>query len=117
MILSQSFDLLPCNIYGPYGKSIYDCKFNFLTIVDDFSRFPWIYLLTNKLDAPMKIQQFVNLVKTQFGKVIKVMTTDNAKELGMTQFLQDQGTIHQYVCPYRPEQNSVVERKHHHFLM
>lgn len=84
----------------------------FLTIVDDFSRFTWIYLLVNKFDAHVKSQQFFNLVKTQFGKVIKGVRIDNAKELAMTQFLQDQGIIHQYVCPYRPEQNLVMERKY-----
>lgn len=48
-------------------------------------------------NAPIKIQQFLSLVKTQFGKVIKVLS-DNAKELHMTWFLQDQDTIHQYQC-------------------
>lgn len=34
----------------------------------------------------------------------------------MTQFLQEQGNIHQYSSPYRPEQNSAMEIKHQHFL-
>lgn len=34
----------------------------------------------------------------------------------MTQILQDKGTLHQLSCPYRPEQNLVVERKHQHLL-
>lgn len=76
---------------------------HFLTIFDDFSRFTWIYLLSNKYDASIKIQQFFCLIKTRFGKVIKALRSDNATELVMTQFLQEQGTIHQYVCPYRPE--------------
>lgn len=53
---TQSFDLIHCDLWGPCGKSTYDGKVYFLIIVDDFSRFTWIYLLTNKFDAPMKLQ-------------------------------------------------------------
>lgn len=34
----------------------------------------------------------------------------------MTQFLQDKGTLHHLLCPYRHEQNFVVERKHRNLL-
>lgn len=44
------------------------------------------------------------------------MRSNNANELQMTQFLREQGIIHHFSCPYRPEQNSVVERKHQHLL-
>lgn len=31
-------------------------------------------------------------------------------------FLHEQGIVHQKTCPYTPEQNGVVERKHQHLL-
>ena len=56
------------------------------------------------------------MVQTQFGVSIKCLRSNNAKELALTQFLASMGTLHQFSCVERPEQNSVVERKHQHLL-
>lgn len=113
---SYPFDLIRCDIWGPYGHPTYDGKIHFLTVVDDCSRFTWIYLLKNKSEATIQIQNFFAYVQTQFNKTIKCLRSDNAKELALTSFLQEHGTIHQFSCPYRPQQNSVVERKHQYLL-
>lgn len=45
--------------------------------------------------------------------------SDNGKEFlcnALTEFLKSVGCIHQRSCPYTPQQNGVVERKHHHLL-
>ena len=44
--LSKScFDLIHCDLWGPFSVSTIDhCKY-FLTIVDDYSRCTWVYLL------------------------------------------------------------------------
>lgn len=44
-------------------------------------------LLADKSDALVTLQQFFSLVKTQVGRVIKVVRTENSKELHMTQFI------------------------------
>ena len=44
------------------------------------------------------------------------MRSDNAKELALTEFLQNVGVVHQFSFPHRPQQNSVVERRHQHLL-
>ena len=56
------------------------------------------------------------MVQTQFGVSIKCLRSDNAKELALTEFLASIGTLHQISCVERPEQNSVVEKKHQHLL-
>lgn len=115
-ISDSVFDLLHCDIWGPYGHSTYDGKRYFLTLVDDCSRFTWLYLLKQKSDAAAAIIKFFTMIKTQFGKTIKCLRSDNARELALTDFLQAQGTLHQFSCVERPQQNSVVERKHQHLL-
>ncbi|KAL5551859.1 hypothetical protein UlMin_002035 [Ulmus minor] len=42
--------------------------------------------------------------------------SDNAPELSFVDFFQDKGVLHQFSCVERPQQNSVVERKHQHLL-
>lgn len=106
------FDLIHIDIWGPYHKTTYDGKQYFLTIVDDATRFTWLYLLKEKSDAAACIKVFFKFIQTQFDKQIKQLRSDNAPELLLRDFLQEQGTTHQFSCP----QNSVVERKHQHLL-
>ncbi|XP_070017967.1 uncharacterized protein [Nicotiana sylvestris] len=51
---------------------------------------------------------------------VKTLRSDNAFELGSSaeavSFFSSQGIIHQTSCPYTPQQNGVVERKHKHLL-
>ena len=65
--LSKSpFDLIHCDIWGPYpANSLIGYKF-FFTIVDDCTRFTWVYLLKHKSDVASAIPQFFNMISTQF---------------------------------------------------
>ena len=56
------------------------------------------------------------MVTTQFNAKIKVFRSDNAPELAFTDFFNAKGVLHQFSCVERPQQNSVVERKHEHLL-
>ena len=75
-----------------------------------------MYLLKHKSDVAIIIPKFFNLVYTQFNAKIKTFKSDNAKELLFDEFFADKGVVHQFSCVERPEQNSVVERKHQHLL-
>lgn len=85
-----------------------------LTIIADLHGF--FFLLKSKDQASVCIQKNFKLIKTQFGKTIKCFRSDNAKEFLLTEFLANEGTLHQFSYPYTPEQNSVAERKHQHLL-
>ncbi|KAL0398049.1 UNVERIFIED_CONTAM: Retrovirus-related Pol polyprotein from transposon RE1 [Sesamum calycinum] len=59
------------------------------------------------------------MILTQFDKMIKVVRTDNGLEFLSEQcqsFFLTKGVIHHKTCPYSPQQNGVVERKHKHLL-
>lgn len=45
------FDLLHCNPWGPYRVPTYNKKRFFVTIVDDYSRYTWIFLIASKADT------------------------------------------------------------------
>ena len=116
---STLFELLHLDVWGPYKQpTINKCKY-FLTVVDDFSRATWTYLLPTKQHVSSTFQAFYTYVSTQFNTTIKRIRSDNGTEFintSLTTFLQDKGIIHQTSCPYTPQQNGRAERKHRHLL-
>lgn len=110
------FEIIHCDVWGPFHETAYTGHKFFVTLVDDCTRFTWVFLLKNKSDVRIIIPRFFNMVMTQFDKRIKVFRSDNAPELAFTDFFHEQGVLHQLSCVERPQQNSVVERKHQHLL-
>ncbi|KAJ0808457.1 putative RNA-directed DNA polymerase [Helianthus annuus] len=113
------FDLIHCDIWGRYCTPSLTKANYFLTIVDDYSRAVWVYLLKHKFDASMCLMHFFKMVKTQFEKNIKRIRCDNGGEFisnQMMSFYMEQGTSLETSCPHTPQQNGVVERKHRHLL-
>nr|XP_009774503.1 PREDICTED: uncharacterized protein LOC104224521 [Nicotiana sylvestris] len=76
------FELIHVDIWGPYNSATYDGFRYFLTIVDDFSRGTWTYLLTNKSNAFTILKGFLAMVERQFNSKVKTIRSDNAFELG-----------------------------------
>ena len=48
---SLPFQLVHCDIWGPFHVPIIEAFWFFLTLVDDCSRATWVYLLCHKSDA------------------------------------------------------------------
>ena len=62
---------------------------------------------------------FLNEIKNQFGQVIKIIRSDNAKEYFSSTFsnvLSSHGILHQSTCPHMPQQNGIAERKNRHLV-
>lgn len=76
------FDMIYIDTWGPYKTQTYKGEKYFLTIVDDFSRTTWTYLMPTKSNAFPILKSFLAYVERQFGKKIKIVRSDNAYELG-----------------------------------
>lgn len=90
-----------------------------LIIVDEFSKFSWLYPLKLKSEVTHKIQLFHAMVTTQFHSFIQTLRSDNGGEFlstTLTTFLATNGIIHHTSYPHTPEQNGVAERKHRHLI-
>ena len=110
------FDLVHCDVWGPYHITSRTNHRFFLTLVDDRSRFTWIYLMRFKSDALTIIPTFLSYVETQFHCKIKTFRSDNAPELTFKELFAANGILHEFTCVETPEQNAVAERKHQHLL-
>ena len=110
------FDLIHYDIWGPFHTTRVKGFKYFLTIVDDHSRVTWTYLLHAKSEVQQIIPSFFVMIQNQFGYCIKVVRSNNAKELSFIEFFDSKRVIHYHFYIERPEQNSTVERKHQHLL-
>ncbi|MFS7948515.1 putative RNA-directed DNA polymerase [Helianthus anomalus] len=116
---SECFDMIHCDIWGGYRTFSLTHGNYFLTIVDDFSRAVWVYLIKRKSQASDCLINFCNLVKTQFKREVRRVRCDNGGEFvsnRMKTFYNESGIVLETTCPHTPQQNGVVERKHRHLL-
>jgi len=91
----------------------------FVTFIDDFTRFTWVYFLRSKSEVFSVFKALLALVETQFSAKIKILQSDSGGEYMSNEFqffLQSHGIISQRSCPFTPQQNGVAERKNRHLL-
>ncbi|GKD45797.1 ribonuclease H-like domain-containing protein, partial [Tanacetum coccineum] len=103
-------ELVYLDLWGPYKASSKEGYKYFLTIVDDFSRVIWTFLMKSKTDVYENIVNFVNIIYNQFNKRIKVLRSDNGIKFvnkNMQLFCDKNGIIHQTSCAYTPQQNGI----------
>ena len=116
---SKPFALLHVDVWGPYQAKTHDVYNMFLTVVDDFTRHTWVFLMKQKSDSTNILSMLLALIETQFNTHVLCIRTDNAKELcegSILQLYRAKGILHQRSCTDSPQQNGVVERKHRHLL-
>ena len=91
----------------------------FITLIDDSSRFTYVYLLKHKEDAFNVFKVYKVEVENQLGKKIKIIRSDRGGEYFSNEFIvfcEDHGIIHECSAPHTPEQNGLAERKNRTFL-
>lgn len=74
------FEIVHADLWGPYGQeSVRNTRF-VLTLVEDYTRHIWTYLISTKDLVCNVLSTFINIVKTHFGKTIRFLRTDNGTE-------------------------------------
>ncbi|WVZ52697.1 LOW QUALITY PROTEIN: hypothetical protein U9M48_003734 [Paspalum notatum var. saurae] len=89
-------------------------KWYMLVIVDDFSRFSWVFFMEFKDEAFGFVQDLVLRLRNESHKAMRAIRSDNGGEFRNSQFenfCRDLDLEHQFSSPYTPPQNGVVERK------
>ncbi|XP_060211652.1 uncharacterized protein LOC132639200 [Lycium barbarum] len=80
------FELIHIDTWGPYKTATYNGFKYFLTIVDDFSRAIWTYLLSAKSNAFSMLKYFMAMVEKQFGAKIKYIRFPSSVLKGKTPY-------------------------------
>ncbi|CAH9054627.1 unnamed protein product, partial [Cuscuta europaea] len=69
----EIFDLIHCDVWGPYRHPTSCGDRYFLTIVDDYSRAVWVFLMKEKSEVSRIFKQFIALIERQFDKRVKIV--------------------------------------------
>ena len=84
MTTKQPLELIHMNLFGPVSyQSIRGNKYG-LVIVDDYSRFTWVFFLHDKCQVQEKVKIFVRRAQKESDLPIKKVRSDNGTEFKNT---------------------------------
>ena len=109
---SAAFELLHTDLMGPVQTL--SCKHNkyILVIIDDHTRYAWVYFLKKKNHAAERLREFFALVERQHAAKVKRLRSDRGGEflsIALGSWMEAQGIVHELSIPNTPQQNGVAE--------
>ncbi|KAL0404410.1 UNVERIFIED_CONTAM: Retrovirus-related Pol polyprotein from transposon TNT 1-94 [Sesamum radiatum] len=106
-------DYVHADVWGPANVPTHGGNRYFLSIIDNYSRKVFVFLMKHKSEVFEKFQNWKTLVENQTGKTLKALRTDNGLEFCNQQFsdlCEKFGIKRHKTTPYTPQQNGVAER-------
>ena len=109
----DTFELLYFDICGPMEKISLGGSKHLLLIVDEASGCMKGFCLHAKSESEDRVKKYIKKVQTQFGKKVKFVRHDGARELAansLRTFYENEGIEQQTTVPYAHETNGTAER-------
>jgi histone deacetylase 1/2 len=116
LVTTSPLEIIYSDVWGPAQTSVSGHRF-FVSFVDAYSRFIWLYLLKHKSDVFTVFLQFQQHVERLLNKnIIHVQSDWGGKYLKLNKFFANIGVSHRVSCPHTHQQNGTAERKHHRIV-
>ncbi|GJR49712.1 retrovirus-related pol polyprotein from transposon TNT 1-94 [Tanacetum coccineum] len=109
----SKLELLHMDLCGPMRVASINGKKYILVIVDDFSRYTWVYFHRLKDETPEIIKKFIAQAQLNYKAKVCKIRTDNGTEFKNTSLkahYEKLGIMQQFLIARTPQQNGVVER-------
>ena len=119
-------ELIHTDICGPFLIPSWNRLQYFITFIDDYSRYDYLYLIHEKSQSLDVFKNFKAEVENQLSKKIKVVRFNRGGEyygrydrsgeqrLGsFAKYLMECGIVPQYTMSGTPSQNGVAKRRNH----
>jgi transposase InsO family protein len=114
MTTTGPLEMLHMDLFSPVAYiSIGGNKYG-LVIIDDYSRFTWVFFLQDRSETQEVLKKFLRRAQNEFDANVKKIRSDNGTEFKNTKvedFLDVEGIKHEFLVPYSTQQNGVAERK------
>ena len=91
----------------------------FVTFIDDYSRYGYVYLMQRKSETFGKFKEFLAEAEKQLGMSLKTLRSDRGGEYLDSEFedyLLEHGIVSQLTALGTPQQNGVAERRNRTLL-
>ncbi|GKD86241.1 putative ribonuclease H-like domain-containing protein, partial [Tanacetum coccineum] len=85
-----------------------------LVVIDDYSRFKWVFFLTTKDETSEILKNFIKEIENLVDKKAKIIKSDNEtkfKNKVMYDFCREKGIKREYSVARTPQQNGVAKRR------
>jgi transposase InsO family protein len=103
MTTTRPLEMLHMDLFGPVAYISIDGNKYGLVIVDDYSRFTWVFFLQDKIETQEVLKKFLRMTQNEFDAKVKKIRSDNDSEFKNTQiedFLDEEGIKHEFLAPY-----------------
>ncbi|KAL8118401.1 hypothetical protein AgCh_016070 [Apium graveolens] len=110
----EPYHLIHVDLFGPVNVMSIAKKKYALVIVDEFTRYTWVYFLHTKSETASILIDHVKQLDKRVKDSVKILRSDNGtefKNLIMEEFCKRHGIKQEFSAPGTPQQNGVVERK------
>ncbi|GKA03635.1 retrovirus-related pol polyprotein from transposon TNT 1-94 [Tanacetum coccineum] len=111
---SLKLELLHMDLCSPMRVASINGKKYILVIVDDYSRYTWVYFLHSKDETPEIIKKFIAQAQLNYKAKVCKIRTDNGTEFKnatLKAHYEKLGIMQQFSTARTPQQNGVVERR------
>jgi histone deacetylase 1/2 len=103
--------LIFSDVWGPAPDS-FGNKNYYVSFIDDYSEFTWIYFLKHRSEVFSIFQQFQVLVERRFGRKIITLQSDWGGEYEkLNSFFKQIGITHHVSCPHAHQTKWLYQKK------
>ena len=102
------------DLFGPNDIASLGGKKYCFVLVDDYSRYTWVYFLAKKSETFSYFTRIAKFVQNEKEVSIVSLRSDHGGEFENYEFetfCDENGIKHEFSAPRTPQQNGVVERK------
>ena len=99
-------DVVHSDVWGPAQTATFGgCRY-YVTFIDDFSRYTWIFPMRMKSEVFTHFQKFKSEVEKTIGHNVRCLRSDGGKEYfsdAFTTYLRQEGIRREFTCQQKPQ--------------
>lgn len=107
----EPLELVHADLCGAISPATPAGRRFFLLLVDDYSRFMWLVLLTSKDEAASALTRFQAEAQTESRRQLRTRSGGEFTSKALAAHFATTGVKRHLTTPYSPQQNGVVERR------